>query len=392
MSMASQLGRDMDRVLDGVHENFLAQHYNDPMFLKSTQALDWMCFGDMCSHLVMAKQQWKLMKYVSSTCAGVHYLCRSTIQPTIAYPRQAYASRTGQTTNMGMLDTFAAGLFKQSGGCTTQTIVRDVLSPWLDIVSPRVRPISKSLMSNWEQRQVDHLVVLLSGQSITFTPEIPTFGASNNNHWGASSNRATQLVMDPPMHTLVDFTDQSYAASHHVLSADVIRTVAREIDLASMRKNDAPSSSSSSTSSTSSSSSSANKKTPGGTKRARSENETPATGSVFEDDGVTPKTHGKVKDNSHLIEKAKEKKAKYVPRDFFGRKINENDMKGKKRVRALAPNTEEKKRKGETKTVGNKHVREEEDEEDVTLSLTIYKFIPGFTNAVKRRVNMSDFL
>ena len=61
-------------------------------------------------------------------------------------------------------------------------------------------------------------------------------------------------------------------------------------------------------------------------------------------------------------------------------------------MRALAPNTEEKKRKGETTTVGNKHVREEEEDEDVTLSLTMYNFIPGFTNAVKRRVNMSDFL
>ena len=166
----------------------------------------------------------------------------------------------------------------------------------------------------------------------------------------------------------------------------------------------------SSTSSTSTSSKGVTPKSkviisPGGTKRPRGEVEVGTTpgDSVFEDDGVTPKAHAVVKDNSHLIAKAKAKKMKYVSRDFFGRKVSESDMKGKKRVRASAPTVvvegEENAGKNATKkskmhkTTGNKHVEEEDDEEDETmLSMTMFKFIPGFTNAVKRRVNMGEFL
>ena len=40
---------------------------------------------------------------------------------------------------------------------------------------------------------------------------------------------------------------------------------------------------------------------------------------------------------------------------------------------------------------GSKHMLEE-DERPVALSMTVFKFVPGYTNAVKRRVNMSEFL
>jgi chromosome transmission fidelity protein 18 len=403
MTMVSQLGRDVDRVFDGIHENFITQHYNDPMFLKTTKALDWLCFGDMCSHLVMARQQWKLMKYISTSCAGVHHLCRSTVQPSIQYPRQSFACRQKKTTNRGMLETFASGMFKYSGGITKEIIVKDVLSPWLDIVSPRVRPISKSLMSNWEKRQVDHLVELLSSQSITFAPAVPTFGRGGGHWTGGNKKYQSQLVMDPPVHTLVQYTDQPYESSHHVLNTDVIRIVSHEIELTNMRKCDQSSRSSSSTTTTATMSSSTspsslnndNGVTKSVKKRSRNAIDTPpALGTVFEDDGVTPKTHGKVKDHSHLIEKAKVKKTKYVKRDFFGRKVVEpsqiNTTKGKKRVRAVAPSDDSsKKTKGEgSATSGTKHERVDDE---VLLSMTMFKFIPGFTNAVKRRANVGDF-
>jgi len=174
-----------------------------------------------------------------------------------------------------------------------------------------------------------------------------------------------------------------------VLSPDVVKTISHEIELANMRKSDRSASSSTSSSTS-----------PGGTKRSRKENASPSSSSTSSVPTKTPKTgHKKYKDNSDLIEKAKEKKKKYVHRDFFGRPVS-SDVKGKKRVRAGpavldddVENIENLSKKSRSKTdqqTGKKHLREEE--ENIVASLTMFKFTPGYTNAVKRRVNICEFL
>ena len=99
-----------DRILDGIHANFATQQFNDPMFEKHGDALDWLCFGDLCDSAVRRKQQWKLMAFLSTACAGVHYLCRSNIAPHVEYPRAFGEMRRGRTIRQGMLASFSAGL------------------------------------------------------------------------------------------------------------------------------------------------------------------------------------------------------------------------------------------------------------------------------------------
>ena len=116
--------------------------------------------------------------------------------------------------------------------------------------------------------------------------------------------------------------------------------------------------------------------------------------SAFESDGKTPKTHGIIKDNSHLIVKAEEKKKKYIAKDFFGRPVVKVVQQGKKRVRADDVENEggTKKTKGSAKNLsGSKHVLEE-SQRPIALPMTVFKFVPGYTNAVKRRVNISELL
>ena len=407
MSMASQLGRDIDRVMDGIHENFLLQHYNDPMLSKSCAALNWLCFSDICSR--------RAHKYVPIGVGGVHLLCKSNVTPVIQYPRQAWENKQNIITNTAILTTFTTGMSKKGGVKTKENVVKDILSTWLDIISPRVRPISKSLMSNWEQRQIDGLVDLLCTQSITFAPEVAKRGEYKPQQSFWETKQAPKLVLDPPVHTLVEFSDQALTDSHHQLSSDVIRTIVHEIELQNMRKNDRSSSSNASPTGVIVS--------PGGTTRKRTRNDatTSSSSSMSKISKITSSSAkfdkeltekekemsleeqirgANYKDNSNLITKEAVKKKAYVHRDFFGRPVSTGKGKnGKKRVRAPSfkkmdtdeNNANDSSKKGKSNedgcSSGKKHLLEEE----VVASLTLFKFTPGYTNAVKRRVNICEF-
>jgi hypothetical protein len=411
MAVTSRLGRDMGRILDGIHSNFATQSFNDPMLTKTAGVLDWLCFSDMCNYVVQTKQQWKLMAYPSSACAAVHMLTRSQVSPQIAYPRARGEMTRGRKVKLGVLQGFRNGLVASGApSCGPSTILRDVVSPFLDISAPRLRPISRSLMSPWEKKQVDDLVIMLAKQRITFLPQqqslrfVSTRGttggvsaggenAEQQGHHSSSSGGSssswryggtgrTKLEMDPPIKSLVDFSDVPYQQCHNVLPNDVVRTIKHEIELAKMRRNDVveshPSSSSSSSSPSELSPTSKKRKGP------EASSQTPSSSLPSNNKTKTPGTagshRGPVKDHTKLIE-ADSKKVLGVARDFFGRPV------ASKKRKALG--------KGKPAADSNKKacVGERGEEENVrNEQMTLFKFTPGFTNAVKRTVRISEFL
>ena len=414
MSVTSRLGRDMGRILDGIHSNFATQSFNDPMLTKTAAVLDWLCFSDMCNFVVHTKQQWKLMAYPSSACAAVHMLTRSQVSPQITYPRARGEMTRGRKVKLGVLQGFRNGLVASGApACGPSTILRDVVSPFLDISAPRLRPISRSLMSPWEKKQVDDLVLMLAKQRITFLPQQQSLrfggssssggagaaagglaggenaqqGQNNTSSWRYGGAGRARLEMDPPIKSLVDFSDLPYQKCHNVLPADVVRTIKHEIELAKMRS-DHVAQSDPSPSQASPSKASPSKASLTSKKRKDSEesSKTPSSSLPSKKKMKTPGTagshRGPVKDHTKLIE-ADSKKVLGAARDFFGRPVASKKRKGMgmakkaaKEAAAVAGNSANANKK---QCVGG---GEGEEENIRNEQMTLFKFTPGFTNAV----------
>jgi hypothetical protein len=89
--MSSQLGSDLNRVMEGIHENFASQHYNDPMFQKTTEVGCWLL-------LVVAGCCWLLLVVAGCFLLSSLVSCiifTSRLQPTLTMIGFSFLSHTG---------------------------------------------------------------------------------------------------------------------------------------------------------------------------------------------------------------------------------------------------------------------------------------------------------
>ena len=96
--------------------------------------------------------------------------------------------------------------------------------------------------------------------------------------------------------------------------------------------------------------------------------------------GTAGSHRGPVKDHTKLIE-ADSKKILGVARDFFGRPVTSKKRKGISKAKNAAD--------ANKKQCVNSEGEEENGHNEY---MTLFKFTPGFTNAVKRTVRISEFL
>lgn len=161
-----------EKVVQGLFENFLRMRLRDPGLGGVCVALDWLAFDDLLQRAALHGQSFQLLRYPSFLPAAFHVLFASSHVPRITFPssQQEAQSRTARTQNL--IQTLVSGIVPSARSWAgPQTLVLDTLCLLLDILAPKLRPVSTQLFSTREKEQLASLVGTMLAYSLTYRQE-----------------------------------------------------------------------------------------------------------------------------------------------------------------------------------------------------------------------------
>uniref|UniRef100_A0A8C0K4R8 Chromosome transmission fidelity protein 18 homolog n=1 Tax=Canis lupus dingo TaxID=286419 RepID=A0A8C0K4R8_CANLU len=161
-----------EKVVQGLFDNFLRLRLRDSSLGTVCTALDWLAFDDLLTCTAHHGQSFQLLRYLPFLPAAFHLLFASSHVPRIAFPssQQEAQSRTSRTQNL--IHTLVAGIAPATRSrATPQALILDALCLILDILAPKLRPVSTQLYSTREKQQLASLVGTMLAYSLTYRQE-----------------------------------------------------------------------------------------------------------------------------------------------------------------------------------------------------------------------------
>ncbi len=375
---------DFDIVLNGLHENFLANTFQDHDLHATAQVLDWLCFADAHLHRVKAKQEWTFCKFLPFAGLAVKSLCRSKAQPNthpsltwpqamVQFPSKVRASRfTGKC----FTENVHSGSFLNS--MSPSGVSLDVISPLRDILAPKVRPVSVSLLSKQEKQILHELAKVLTQTGLRYATRTQSKFWKKQSH-AKEDSPVGALV--PEIHKLAIFSQLK--DQHRAMPRQIELLAMHEADLLRMRLLHAnPNDESESPSSLSSKSA-----------EKKNKSSKPKTQLQMSPQNAKAKEYAKLAKERELRDKKFRNQllkqiaseCKEQAKDFFGRPIESNNAKRALKVSSLdqnRPSNEKKKLQP---------VEMDPEPEEPTQRRVNFKFVEGFSDAVRRPVNIMDW-
>lgn len=188
---------DSDKVLDGIHHNYLNIQFTDPTFDRVANSGEWMSFADNMIARAFVAQEMFLYGYVSYAAIGVSLECAVARKPHLEIPRVGNVVRQRTEKHRSILETFTTGNGGGMRDLSTRNAALDFISLLLDILAPAVRNMNFQLLSAKERQELDNLVDTLVSTKLTYVP--------NQEHFGIGT-AITQYQLDPPIDSLVTYT------------------------------------------------------------------------------------------------------------------------------------------------------------------------------------------
>ncbi|XP_036136464.1 chromosome transmission fidelity protein 18 homolog isoform X1 [Molossus molossus] len=163
---------EREKVVQGLFDNFLRLRLRDSSLGTVCAALDWLAFEDLLGQAAYHSQSFQLLRYQPFLPVAFHLLFASSHVPRIAFPssQQEAQNRTSQVQNL--IQTLVSGIAPATRSRTTpQALVLDTLCLLLDILVPKLRPVSTQLYSAREKLQLASLVGTMLAYSLTYRQE-----------------------------------------------------------------------------------------------------------------------------------------------------------------------------------------------------------------------------
>nr|XP_036861570.1 chromosome transmission fidelity protein 18 homolog isoform X2 [Manis javanica] len=161
-----------EKVVQGLFDNFLRLRLRDSSLGTVCTALDWLAFDDMLGRAAHRGQSFQLLRYLPFLPAAFHLLFASSRTPRVVFPssQQEAQSRTSRMQNL--IQTLVSGIAPATRSrATPQALVLDTLCLLLDILTPKLRPVSTQLFSAREKQQLASLVGTMLAYSLTYRQE-----------------------------------------------------------------------------------------------------------------------------------------------------------------------------------------------------------------------------
>ncbi|XP_054445148.1 chromosome transmission fidelity protein 18 homolog isoform X2 [Pteronotus mesoamericanus] len=213
-----------EKVVQGLFDNFLRLRLRDSSLGTVCVALDWLAFEDLLGQAAYHSQSFQLLRYQPFLPVAFHLLFASSHVPRIAFPssQQEAQNRTSQVQNL--IQTLVSGIAPATRSRTAlQALVLDTFCLLLDILMPKLRPVSTQLYSAREKLQLASLVGTMLAYSLTYRQERTADG---------------QYVyrLEPNLEEICRFPE---LPARKPLTYQAKQLIAREIEMEKMRRAEA---------------------------------------------------------------------------------------------------------------------------------------------------------
>ncbi|KAK5801825.1 P-loop containing nucleoside triphosphate hydrolase protein [Linnemannia elongata] len=167
-----QTNGDYDKLMQGCFENYPTMIFHDVAMNKVVENTEWLAFYDQLNFKVSANFEYEVGGYMAYALANYHRFFAGSVRQKIEYPRKDYESFVAHKANESILQGMALNLpvkiqrhFRKSNFAT------ELLSPFLRILSPFLRPVNKQLIKPDEREVLKRLVDIMINFQLTFVQE-----------------------------------------------------------------------------------------------------------------------------------------------------------------------------------------------------------------------------
>ncbi|KAF9576690.1 hypothetical protein EC968_005463 [Mortierella alpina] len=163
---------EYDKLVQGCFENYPSMVFHDVAMSKVVECGDWLAFYDQLNARVSANFEYEVGGYIAYALVNFHRFFAGSVRQKIEYPRKDYESFVAHKANESILQGMTLNLppntqryFRKSNFAT------ELLSPFLRILSPHMRPVNKQLIKPEERAVLKRLVDIMIQFQLTFVQE-----------------------------------------------------------------------------------------------------------------------------------------------------------------------------------------------------------------------------
>ncbi|XP_052051853.1 chromosome transmission fidelity protein 18 homolog isoform X1 [Apodemus sylvaticus] len=161
-----------EKVVQGLFDNFLRLRLRDSSLGTVCCALDWLAFDDLLEQAAHHGQSFQLLRYLPFLPAAFHVLFASSHVPRITFPSSQQEAQTRMSQTRNHIQTLVSGMAPATRSrATPQALILDTLCLLLDVLAPKLRPVSTQLYSAREKQQLSSLVGTMLAYSLTYHQE-----------------------------------------------------------------------------------------------------------------------------------------------------------------------------------------------------------------------------
>ncbi|KAH9505293.1 Chromosome transmission fidelity protein 18 [Bulinus truncatus] len=216
-----QSAGEIDRIMQGLQENYLEAKSKDPHLNGLNLANEWLCYADICNQYIARSQDYSVMKYTVFVPIVFHFLYASYSPLRIQFPHSQYDASQKLMKTMNLLTTLISDMTPMARKFNNaQTIVLDLLTPLLEILQPTLRPVNTQLYSNREKEELSNVVKIMMAYNMTYRQE----KTQDGQYIYALDPNVEEITKFPGLKQRKQLT---YAAK---------QMIAREIELEKMRR------------------------------------------------------------------------------------------------------------------------------------------------------------
>ncbi|XP_027719056.1 chromosome transmission fidelity protein 18 homolog [Vombatus ursinus] len=215
---------DHEKVAQGLYDNFLNMKLKDPTLNSVCTAMDWLIFEDILDQTVRHGQNFQLMRYLPFLPVAFHLLFAANSVPRISYPNSQHEALNKMNQTQNLIMSLVSGVTPAARSrAAPQSLVLEALCLLLDIISPKLRPVSTQLYSNREKQQLANLINIMLAYNLTY-------------HQERTPDGMYTYKLDPNIEDVCRFPD---LPARKQLTYQTKQLIAREIELEKMRRAEA---------------------------------------------------------------------------------------------------------------------------------------------------------
>ncbi|KAF9438710.1 hypothetical protein BGZ76_005655 [Entomortierella beljakovae] len=146
--------------------------FHDVALSKVVDCMEWLSFYDQLNYKVSSNFEYEVGGYMAYALVNFHRFFAGSVRQKIEYPRKDYESYVAQKANESILQSLALNLpAKVQRHFRKSIFATELLSPFLRILSPYLRPVNKQLIKPDERLVLQRLVEIMIHFQLTFVQE-----------------------------------------------------------------------------------------------------------------------------------------------------------------------------------------------------------------------------